>query len=103
MTGRTNVTSTVGRLLLIGASAVPLSGCFTSTADFRRDAENYISNAVAEAVGTTFQDVTCVEPTSQSIGTRFTCSAIDADGAVWEFDNVIDAENEFTVNVSRRP
>jgi hypothetical protein len=84
-------------------SVIALTGCFTSAADFQKDAESYIQAAVAPEVGTTFDDVTCEQPLNQNVGTRFTCSAIDVDGGIWEFDNVIDEPNEFTVNVSRRP
>ena len=91
------------RLTAAAGMAISLTGCFTTTADFKQDAENYISSEVSTAVGATFQAVTCEEPASQAVGTRFTCSAIDDNGGVWEFDNLIDAENEFTVNVSRRP
>lgn len=82
---------------------VGLSGCFTSTADFQKDAERYIQDVVAPDLDVAFNAVTCEQPLNQNVGTRFSCSAIDANGDVWEFDNLIDATNEFTVNVSRRP
>ncbi len=84
-------------------AAVALSGCFTSTADFKTDAETFIVERVAPEVEAEFTSVNCDEPLDQQIDTRFACQAIDADGGVWEFDNVIDAEGEFTVNISQRP
>lgn len=93
-----------GRTCLgIAAASCLLTACFTTAADFKRDAETFIADRVAPELGTTFESVTCVQPVDQDVGTTFTCSALDADGGVWEFDNVIDAPGEFTVNISRRP
>lgn len=89
--------------LTVAGSSVLLASCFTSTADFKRDAEVFIRDEVAAQLDTTFQSVTCVQPVDQEVGTRFTCSALDADSRVWEFDNLIDEPGEFSVSVSRRP
>lgn len=91
------------RLGLLGGVAVGLSACFTTAEDFKSNAEDFITDSVAAELGATFTDVNCVAPVDQQIGTRFVCSAIDANGDVWEFDNVIDGENRFTVDISRRP
>ena len=91
------------RLLCGVGSMVVLASCFTSTADFKSDAETFIVEQVSAEIGTTLTSVNCVAPIDQNIGTRFTCQAIDDSGAIWEFDNVIDGEGEFTVNISRRP
>lgn len=80
-----------------------LTGCFTTAADFRRDAEAFIREQVGPELDVTFQSVTCVDPVDQEVGTRFTCSALDDQGGVWEFDNLIDAPNEFTVTIADRP
>jgi hypothetical protein len=82
---------------------VVLASCFTSTADFKSEAESFIAEQVPEQIGTTLTNVDCVAPVNRDIGTRFACQAIDEAGAIWEFDNVIEAEGEFTVNISRRP
>lgn len=87
--------------LVIAASG--LAGCFTSTADFKSDAEAFISERVSAEVGADFVSVNCDAPLDQQVNTRFTCQAIDSADQVWEFDNVIDADGEFTVNISRRP
>jgi hypothetical protein len=89
--------------LLIGAAGATLAGCFTTSADFSNDAETYIETTVAESLGVEFESVECAEPESQDVGTRFECTAVDAAGGTWVFDNEISAKNEFTVNVDRRP
>ncbi len=96
---------TFRRLVPTVVVAFTASGCFTTTADFKTDAERFIETAVAADPGidTTFEQVSCEEPLNQDVGTRFTCQAIDVDGGIWEFDNVIDAEGQFTVNVAERP
>jgi len=103
----TNVFTAARRIaqtgVLVAATATALSGCFTSTDDFKSDAESFIAEQVPPAVGAEFSSVTCDTPANQETGTRFACQAIDTDGGIWEFDNVIDARNEFTVNISRRP
>jgi hypothetical protein len=90
-------------LVGVVCSAVFLAGCFTSTSDFKSKAETVIVDQVGPEVETTFTSVNCEAPIDQNIGTRFTCQAIDDAAGVWEFNNVIDAEGEFTVNISRRP
>ena len=104
----TRVIPTLTRRIAFGGAvaltaAVALSGCFTSTADFKTDAETFIVERVAPEVEAEFTSVNCDEPLDQQIDTRFACQAIDAEGGVWEFDNVIDAEGEFTVTISQRP
>ena len=83
--------------------AAVLAGCFTTAKDFQKDAERFILESVGPELDATFQSVACDQPLNQDVGTRFNCSAIDAAGGVWEFDNLIDAPGEFTVNISRRP
>lgn len=82
---------------------VLLTGCFTTSADFKNDAEDYIDSTVAEALEVDFTEVTCEDPGSQEVGTQFRCTATDTDGGQWEFLNTIDAENEYTVDLDRRP
>ncbi|WP_394935961.1 hypothetical protein [uncultured Ilumatobacter sp.] len=93
----------VVRLLCGAGSVVVLASCFTSTANFKSAAESFIAEQVSEQIETTLTNVNCVAPINRDIGTRFTCQAVDEAGAVWEFDNVIEAEGKFTVNISRRP
>jgi hypothetical protein len=88
--------------LTIGIAAV-LAGCFTTSADFKNDAENYIADEVAPVLEVEFVTVDCDEPVTQDVGTRFECRATDTAGGEWVFDNEISDENEFTVNVDRAP
>ena len=90
-------------LSFVVVSAPALGGCFTTSADFRSDAEEYIETTVADELEVEFVKVECEEPLSQDVGTRFSCAATDADEGAWVFDNEITAKNEFTVNVDRRP
>lgn len=95
--------SIVGRCVAGAIAAVALGGCFTSTADFATDAEDYISETVAAQLDVDFVTVECDEPARQDVGTRFACTATDDQGGVWTFDNEITDDNEFTINVDRRP
>jgi hypothetical protein len=89
----------------LSLAAVTLTGCFTSTADFRRDAETFIveNQGLANAVETTFASAECEEPRSQDVGTTFPCSALDEDGRTWTLDIEITGSNEYEVNVARFP
>lgn len=93
----------LGRGVAVLAASTALAGCFTSTADFATDAEEFIAGTVAEQLQVDFVEVTCDEPEAQEVGSRFTCTATDGDGGTWVFDNEITDDNEFTVNVDRRP
>ena len=84
-------------------AATFLGGCFTSTADFATDAEDFIAESVAAELDVEFVSVACDEPERQDVGTRFACTAVDRDGDTWTFDNEITDDNEFTVNLDRRP
>jgi hypothetical protein len=86
-----------------------LAGCFTTTADFRNDAETFIEEndelreALFSGSDTAFETATCVEPGNQDEGTTFPCTAIDSEGATWEFEIVITGSTEYEVNVARQP
>lgn len=88
-------------VVIVGAAA--LSGCFTTSADFRSDTEDYIETDVADEIGVEFETVECEAPVSQDVGTAYSCTATDAEGGMWVFDNEISGKNEFTVNVGRSP
>ena len=96
---------TASLVVLAGA----LAGCFTTTVDFRNDAETFIeeNNDLRDALfagsDTAFRTATCVEPENQDEGTTFPCTAIDTAGATWEFEIVITGSTEYEVNVARRP
>ena len=92
-----------------GASAAVLAGCFTTAADFRKDAETFIEQdddlrvALFPATNDSFTTATCAEPENQDEGTTFACTATDTTGATWEFEIVITGSSEYEVNVARRP
>jgi hypothetical protein len=89
--------------------AVGLSGCFTTAADFRDDAETFIAEddelreALFPGSETGFAAVTCDDPADQDVGTTFPCTATDDNGEVWEFEIVITGSSEYDVNIARRP
>ncbi|HSP28730.1 MAG TPA: hypothetical protein VLN74_09295 [Ilumatobacteraceae bacterium] len=89
--------------------AAGLAGCFTTSADFRNDAETFIqeNDDLREALfpdsDTTFTSATCVDPENQDVGTTFPCTATDSNGDVWEFEIAITSSSEYEVNVARRP
>ncbi|TFH13675.1 MAG: hypothetical protein E4H05_10590 [Acidimicrobiales bacterium] len=99
------VVSITHRLVLPTVAAVSLAGCFTSTADYREEAETFIveNPGVAEGLGVVLVSATCAEPTNQDVGTTFTCSAIDGNGDTWGFDVEIGESNRIDVSVSDRP
>jgi len=91
-------------MLVIGST-----GCFTTAADFRKDAETFIEQdddlrvAAFFETSATFVEAICAEPSSQDEGTTFPCTATDSNGEVWEFEIVITGSAEYDVVVSRRP
>jgi hypothetical protein len=93
----------------LAALTVGLTSCFTTTADFRNDAETFIEendelrDVLFPGSDTAFETATCVEPRNQDEGTTFPCTAIDTEGATWEFEIVITGSTEYDVNVARRP
>jgi hypothetical protein len=99
------VLSIARRLAVPTIAAVSLTGCFTSTADFRNEAETFIvENAgVADGLGVALVSATCVEPADQEVGTTFTCTAIDENGDTWGFEVEIAESNRIDVSVSDRP
>jgi hypothetical protein len=100
-------------LVVIGSIA--LAGCFTTSADYQRDAEEFIieDESLSEALfptdpppasgATRFTSATCEDPESQDVGTTFICTAEDDAGGDWEFEVEIQDANAYDINVSRRP
>ncbi len=88
-----------------GVAAAALSGCFTSTADYREKAESFIVEdaGIAEQLDVSLVSATCEEPADQEVGTTFTCTAIDEQGDTWSFDVEIAESNRIAVSESPRP
>lgn len=81
-----------------GLSALSLSGCSTTPADFKSEGEKFLqSPELAKEAGYTFSKAQCAEPTSTAVGTRFTCTATDNDGDDWEFVVEVTGDRELTV------
>ena len=81
--------------LAIGACGGP-----PGTDDFRNEAETFIEDEGGELsaqFGGPFTDATCDEPAETAIGTRFTCTAVDAAGATVQFPVEIVGDNEIAV------
>ena len=95
----------MSRALVLACSALMLAGCFTTTGDFKENAEEFIveNEDLAEAIGVGFTSATCQEPANRDVGTTFLCSATDDLGRTWEFSIEITGSNEYVVNESRRP
>jgi hypothetical protein len=90
---------------LFVAATLTMAGCFTTSADYQRDAEEFIMNdeSLSEALGVTFTSANCEDPESQDPGTTFICTAKDDADRDWEFEIEITGANGYEVNVSRRP
>jgi hypothetical protein len=86
-------------------AALALSGCFTTTADYRQKAETFIveDEGVADELGVTLVSATCEEPADQEVGTTFACTAVDAAGGSWGFDVEIAESNRIALSVSEQP
>ncbi len=99
----------VSSVASLAVLAVALAACFTTTADFRADAETFIvgddglRTTLFPDSDTSFTTATCADPVNQDEGTAFACTAIDSNGDSWEFEIVITGSSEYDVNVARRP
>lgn len=88
----------------LGAAVVALSGCFTTAADYRAEAEAYIVEEVTiPDQGVTFTAASCDEPENRDPGTEFACTATDQTGATWGFGVTIEEGNRFVVSVTSFP
>ena len=95
------------------ACSLTAAGCFTTSADYQRDAEEFIVGdedlqtalfPVSSSSGAKeFTSATCEDPESQAVGTTFVCTAVDDAGGDWEFEVEIQDSNGYAINVSRRP
>ena len=69
------------------ALAAGVTGCFTTAADFRNDAEDFIEQndelraALFPETDDSITSATCAEPADQDEGTTFPCTATDTTGA----------------------
>lgn len=86
-----------------GASLVLLLGACNnnaSTGDFQKQTQDFINKNdgdVEKAAQTALSDAKCDKPGSTSVGTLYSCTAVDANGGTWTFDVEITSKNGFTV------
>jgi hypothetical protein len=100
---------------LLAVGSIGLSGCFTTSSDYQRDAEEFIVGdedlrlelfAVGESLTADtpkFTSATCDDPQSQDVGTTFLCTAKDTDDGDWVFQVEIQESNTYGITVSRQP
>ncbi|MBI4883203.1 MAG: hypothetical protein HY826_04030 [Actinobacteria bacterium] len=63
--------------------------------DFARAAEKYIEGSdVASQAATTFTSASCAPPAQATPGEGFTCTAVDANGATWDFSVVVQSAKD---------
>ena len=75
-----------------------LAACSNDGTDFKENAEAFIQSTEVETqAGTTFTDAACVEPSKIAAGETFTCTAVDADGATWDFNLTVKSENSYEI------
>ncbi len=89
----------------VTALALALSSCFTTTADYRQKAEEFIveDEDVAAELGVSLVSATCEEPADQEVGTVFACTAVDDTGGTWGFDVEIAESDRIELTVSDQP
>jgi hypothetical protein len=101
--------SFAGRSTVVAVLGLALSGCFTTTADFRQDAETFIvendelRTALFPDSDASFVSASCTEPANRDEGTTFPCTATDSNDDTWEFEIEITGSNEYEVNLARSP
>lgn len=87
--------------LLIAAASTGiflLAACSNDSKDFKQNAEAFIESTEVETqAGTTFTGATCTEPAKVEAGQTFTCTAVGADGATWDFDLVVKSSNSYEI------
>jgi hypothetical protein len=82
-------------------AGVAACGGDPSTGDFQSEAEDFIEDEdgdLASALQSTFTDAECAEPESTEVGTTYTCTATDANGAAVEFVAEIAGESSILVS-----
>ncbi|MBI4884526.1 MAG: DUF4333 domain-containing protein [Actinobacteria bacterium] len=88
------------KLIVAAATAglVLLAACSNDSTDFKENAEAFIESTEVETeAGTTFTDATCTKPAKVEAGETFTCTAVDASGATWDFDLEVKSENSYEI------
>ncbi|CAN5620699.1 hypothetical protein BH10ACT2_BH10ACT2_09670 [soil metagenome] len=80
-----------------------LAACSNDGKDFKENAESFIeSSKVEDQAGTTFTEASCTEPAKIETGQDFTCTAVDADGATWDFNLKVTGDNSYEITDGQR-
>ncbi len=83
---------------LVASGGLVLGACSFSTGTSpSSSAEEAIASGLAEQAGMTFTDADCETPVDGDVGTGFTCTAANSDGATITFDAVIDPDDSIFV------
>ena len=88
-------------LAVLAGLGVAACGGDPSTGDFQSEAEDFIEDEdgeLAAQLQSTFTDAECAEPASTEVGTTYTCTATDANGATVEFVAEIAGETSILVS-----
>lgn len=79
-------------------AALPTFDFSKDGSDFQENAEEFIEGTeVATQAGTTFTDAECTEPDKIEVGHTFTCTAVDADNATWDFNLEVTGPNSYEI------
>jgi hypothetical protein len=78
-----------------------LTSCFTTAADFQKEAESFIAedDGIADALEVAIASATCDEPPDREIGRTFRCQALDTDGGSHSFVVEITGDTSFEVTI----
>ncbi len=89
------------RALVALCGCLLLTSCFTTAADFQKEAASFIAEdeGIAEVLEVTMASATCEEPSSRAIGTTFRCEAEDTDGGSHSFVVEITGDTSFEVTI----
>jgi hypothetical protein len=80
-------------------TALILSACSTSAAEFSDDAERFLrSDEVFRTYGLDLPEPECAEPPSTETGTTFSCMATSQDDTTYEFTFVITGRNDLRLD-----
>ena len=75
-----------------------LAACSNNGSDFKENAQAFIQSTEVETqAGTTFTGASCTEPSKIEAGQTFTCTAVDADGATWDFNLTVKSSNSYEI------
>ncbi len=96
------VAATGSLVLLLGACSTQAP----SASKFETETEKFLksSEVVKENFGQAFGDASCTRPTSNAVGTKYTCTGTGTnDGVAYSFDAEITSKSGYTVIAAQAP